>query len=76
MAPGLRVFLLANVRHKYLGWAGLVNAKTYQLLHPQHSVVLLDQNESLGGTVRIFPGRELSFASLISTILFTLKSTS
>ncbi|KAG6364769.1 hypothetical protein INS49_006373 [Diaporthe citri] len=51
------------------GWAGLVNAKTYQLLHPDHSVVLLDQNESLGGTwakERLYPG--LKTNNLVGTL--------
>lgn len=47
-----------------IGWAGLVNAKTYQLLHPGHSVVLLDQNDSLGGTVR----RSQSCSNLLPSV--------
>lgn len=42
---------------RQIGWAGLVNAKTYQLLHPDHTLILLDQNETLGGTVSTFSGR-------------------
>jgi cation diffusion facilitator CzcD-associated flavoprotein CzcO len=41
------------------GWAGLASAKTYQQLHPGRSVVILDQNATLGGTwakERLYPG--------------------
>ncbi|KAI3394500.1 hypothetical protein diail_2634 [Diaporthe ilicicola] len=51
------------------GWAGLANAKTYQDLHPHHSVVLFDQNESLGGTwakQRLYPG--LKTNNLVGTL--------
>ncbi|KAL2284256.1 hypothetical protein FJTKL_08985 [Diaporthe vaccinii] len=66
---------MAHMEHKVdlvvigAGWAGLVNAKTYQHLHPDHSVVLLDQNESLGGTwakERLYPG--LKTNNLVGTL--------
>ncbi|ROV99039.1 hypothetical protein VMCG_06610 [Cytospora schulzeri] len=41
------------------GWAGLASAKTYHQLHPERSVVILDQNATLGGTwakERLYPG--------------------
>lgn len=41
------------------GWAGLASAKTYHQLHPGRSVVILDQNATLGGTwakERLYPG--------------------
>ncbi|KUI64912.1 FAD-containing monooxygenase EthA [Cytospora mali] len=41
------------------GWAGLASAKTYHQLHTERSIVVLDQNASLGGTwaqERLYPG--------------------
>lgn len=44
---------------KRTGWAGLASAKTYHQFHPDQSVVILDQNATLGGTwanERLYPG--------------------
>lgn len=64
----------AKLRHP-IGLAGLVNAKTYQVLHPDHSVVLLDQNESLGGTVRTSSNRFLFSGSSTTSHRFVLNGT-
>ncbi|KAK7742160.1 hypothetical protein SLS53_004746 [Cytospora paraplurivora] len=42
-----------------MGWAGLATAKTYHQFHPEQSVMILDQNATLGGTwvkERLYPG--------------------
>lgn len=52
-------FLDSRPNSKGIGWSGLANAKTYHQFHPGQSIVVIDQNASLGGTwatERLYPG--------------------